>query len=125
MLKTCIHKKIHKIFINSLFERVLLPLLCFADDLIFIIDVTEHDRNFIQSQVHIIVSRSDEHLAPPSLEKSSVLHCDRCSIVIKSVDTFADLGIIHSFNGICAAYINGLVYRSFCSRKKQLIWFAF
>ena len=54
--------------------------------------------------------------------------------VIKSFDTFINLGVIRSPDGSYAAHHSGLiaarkavdlVYRSFRSRKKRLLWPAF
>ena len=135
---------LYRVFLDPLLKKISLPKQAFADDVKFVADITKYTQDYIQSEINIVAQWADEHEAPISLEKSSVLHCGRQQqhntyfihgLPIKSVDTVIDLGVTRSSDGSYSAHYQGLITkarratglirRSLHMRTQQLMWPAF
>jgi hypothetical protein len=139
---------IYTVFVNSLFARLHLPVGGFADDIKFIADVTIHGAAYVQSEIDEVVKWSDENCSPLSIDKCGVLHCGALErnntyyikgSVLKSLDSFKDLGVIRTTNTSHSAHyqehykhivskaarMSGCIRHIFHSRKRELLWPAF
>ena len=81
------------------------PKMGFADDVKMIADVTVNSKAEVQLEIDNIAEWAKDHDMPLSIEKSSVMQCGKKQpyheytlrqVVIKSIDSMMDLGILRT-----------------------------
>ena len=128
----------------------------FAHDFKMIADITVNSKAEVQLEIYSIAKWAKDHNMPLSIEKSSVMRCGKKQpyheytleqVVIKSVDSMMDLGILRtaypSYSNYCQAIaakasrtasfgsdrkacrIAGAIRHAFRSRDRNLMWVAF
>ena len=109
-----------------------------------IADVTVNSKAEVQLEIDNIAKRAKDHGMPLSIEKSSVMHCGKKQpyheytlgqVVIKSVDSMMDLGILRTadatYSNHCqaiavkASRTAGAIRHAFRSRDRNFMWAAF
>ena len=145
---TVVGPGLYTVFVDSLFRKIRLPSIGYADDFKFIADVVLYSTADVQHDINTIVQWSDDNYTPLSIEKCGVLHCGAeqpnrvyyiKGSVLKSVDNFKDLGVVRStaanhtghyqahYQQVAAkaAQVSGSIRRIFRSRSRELLWPAF
>ena len=99
---------LYTVFIDELLRLIKHPDVGFADDLKFIADVTEEPAAAVQSDIDAVTLWAIAHSTLLSTEKCGVLLCGTkqphhtCVVdgkLLKSLDSFADQGVIRSASG--------------------------
>ena len=120
------------------------PKMGFADDFKMIAYVAVNSKEEVQLEIDNIAEWAKDHDMPLVIEKSSVMHCGKKQpyheytlgqVVIKSVDSMMDLGILRtadaSYSNRCQAIATkanrtaGAIRHAFRSRDRNLMWAAF
>ena len=134
---------LYTVFIDELLWLLKHPAVGFADDLKFIVDVTEEPAVAIHSDIDAVTLWTNAHCTPLSIEKCGVLHCSnkqpRHAYVVygkllKSLDRFADLGVLRRTLGYDGHFQNiitkvsrsaGIIRRCFKVKDMKLMRRAF
>ena len=133
---------LHTVFADELLRLTIIkhPAVGFADDLKFIADVTEEPAAAVQSDIDAVTLWANAHRIPLSIEKCGALHCGSKrphhtyvvdGKLFKSLDSFADLGVILNASGYDSHFRNvitkasrsaGLIRRCFKVKDMKLMW---
>ena len=135
---------LYTVLADSLLERTKLLSVAVADDFKFVGDITIYSHAEIQAEVDTVADWSEKMSMPLSVEKWVVMHCEAeqpnydytlYGKSVKAVDSFTDLGVIHSSSGGYSGHsqamvteaikIAGALRRVFRDRKRELLWVTF